>query len=54
MQKIIIGLILLMLIGGFAASAWASYNGVGLVASGNPNSRGVFFAFVGGGPDSGK
>jgi hypothetical protein len=54
MSKILIGIVLIVLIGGFAASAFASYNGVGLISSGNPNSRGVFFAFVGGGPDSGK
>ena len=54
MQKIVIALVLTVLIAGFAASAYASYNGVGLISSGNPNSRGVFFAFVGGGPDSGK
>jgi hypothetical protein len=54
MSKILIGIVLVVLIAGFAASAYASYNGVGLISSGNPNSRGVFFAFIGGGPDSGK
>lgn len=54
MKRITLMIILAVLILGFVGSAFASYNGVGLVTSGNPSSRGVFFVFPGGGPGSGK
>jgi hypothetical protein len=54
MNKLIIAFVLVLLVAGFAASSYASYNGIGLVSSGNPSSRGVFFVFYGGGPGGGK
>lgn len=56
-RVIIIGVITILLLG-FAGSAYAAYNGVGLITSGtdttSTSSRGVFFVFPGGGPGSGK
>ena len=54
MRSVIYFIVLLLLLGGFIASSYAAYTGVGLVTSGNPNSRGVVFIFPGGGPGSGK
>lgn len=55
MNKVIIAIVLVILIAGFAASSYAAYNGVGLVASGTGSStaRGVFFIFPGTGPGGG-
>ena len=54
MQRLTIIFVIAILILGFVGSTYAAYNGVGLVTSGNPSSRGVFFVFPGGGPGSGK
>ncbi|MGJ3240714.1 MAG: hypothetical protein ACFE0Q_18540 [Anaerolineae bacterium] len=58
MARLLIVTVVVVLILGFVGSAYASYNGVGLVTSGTPNtginSRGVLFVFPGGGPGSGK
>lgn len=56
MNKFLVVVVLVILVGGFAASAYASYNGVGLVTSGtgSTSSRGMIFIFPGGGPGSGK
>jgi hypothetical protein len=56
MNKILIAVVLVILVAGFAASSYASYKGIGLVSSGSgsTSSRGVFFIFPGGGPGGGK
>lgn len=55
MNKLVVTGVLVILLLGFVASTYASYNGVGLVSSGTgPNTRGVLFIFPGGGPGSGK
>lgn len=56
-NAIIILLVVIMLTGCLATTAFASYSGVGLVSSSQPNARGgsiggIFFS--GGGPGSGK
>ncbi|MGB7341366.1 MAG: hypothetical protein WBC91_20895 [Phototrophicaceae bacterium] len=59
MQKLLVGIVVVILILGLVGSSYAAYNGVGLVTSGQQttgtsNSRGVFFVFPGGGPGAGK
>ena len=55
MNKIVVVIVLAILIAGFAASSYAAYKGIGLVASGtgSSTSRGVFFIFPGTGPGGG-
>lgn len=56
-NAIIIGVVVIMLLGLLASASYASYNGVGIVASGNPNSRSGSLGMpiiIGGGPGSGK
>lgn len=58
MKNAIIILLVVLILGGLLASAaYASYNGMGLVASGNPNTRSGSLGMpiiIGGGPGSGK
>jgi len=55
MNRLWITIAITLLLGGFAASTFASFNGVGLLTSGDSTSRSVFFpVFVGGGPGGGK
>lgn len=58
MRKIIvIMLIAVLLSGGLAAATYASYNGYGLIAAGNPSARTGSMGgpiILGGGPGSGK
>ena len=60
MNKLVVGVTLVLLILGFAFSTVAAYKGAGLVASGtgsdsNSSRSSVWFpVFVGGGPGGGK
>lgn len=58
MTRIVILLIVVALLGGlFAMASNASYNGVGLISSGDPNARSGSLLgpiIYGGGPGSGK
>ncbi len=57
MRRLVIIIIVVVILGGLLASAsYASYNGFGLVASGNPNARSGSLGgpiIIGGGPGSG-
>jgi hypothetical protein len=56
-NTIVIILVVVVLGGLFAATTYASYSGIGLIASGPPSARiGSIFgpSVVGGGPGSGK
>lgn len=58
MNKIAVVIVVILLLGSFALTSYAAYNGAGLVTSGsgNPSSRSAvwFPIFIGGGPGSGK
>jgi hypothetical protein len=58
MSRLIAVIIIIMLLsGGLAAATYASYNGYGLVAAGNPSARTGSLGgpiILGGGPGSGK
>jgi hypothetical protein len=58
MNKITVAIVIILLVGSFAFTSFAAYNGAGLVSSGSgdTSSRSAmwFPLFVGGGPGSGK
>lgn len=54
MKEAIVIVVVIFLVLGFLGVTYASSRGAGLVASGSPTTRSVFFAFSGGGPGSGK
>jgi hypothetical protein len=58
MNKVTVTIVIMLLIGSFAFTSFAAYNGAGLVSSGsgNTSSRSAmwFPLFIGGGPGSGK
>lgn len=56
-NPILILIAVLLLSGTLVASAYASYNGIGLIPSGSPSARAgsIWYPFtVGGGPGGGK
>jgi hypothetical protein len=54
MKEAVVIIVLVLLVLGFLGVTYASSRGAGLIASGSPTTRSVFFVFPGGGPGSGK